>query len=278
MDNPHYADIIMGDARMTIGKRSDSKADQRIPALSRGLRALGALASAGEGGLSFSELGRLLGELPAPTLSRLLKALLAEGHVVKTPAGLYARGPEIEALGRALGAGGTIEELSLEAMNAFSCETGESIAFARFYGERLVLVEKVEVADSFKLAPRGQVFRPAAWEGPAVVVAAHLAGADFNKFTRSPESRIESMAEFRRLGSTYRKNGAHIEPLPGRPSRGGPRRACVAVLDSEGRPVGELHTVCPASRFGDDDGKIVARLSAAAGQMSARLAAGNSGD
>lgn len=260
---------------MTARKRTSSKADQRIPALSRGLRALAALASAGEAGLSFSELGRLLGGLPAPTLSRLLKALLAEGHVVKTPAGLYARGPQLEALGQALGAGGSIEELSLEAMNAFSCETGESIAFARFYGERLVLVEKVEVADSFKLAPRGQVFRPAVWEGPAVVVAAHLAGADFNKFARSPESRVESMAEFRRLGTAYRRSGVHIEPLPGRPARGGPRRACVAVSDAEGRPVGELHSVCPAARFEADEEKVVARLTAAAEQMSARLAAGS---
>lgn len=262
---------------MAPRKEPRKKTDARIPALSRGLGALRALASAGEAGLSFSQLGRLLGGLPAPTLSRLLKALIAGGHVVKTPAGLYAKGPELEALGQALGAGGTLEELALEVMNAFSCETGESIAFGRFYGERLVLVEKVEVADSFKLAPRGQVFRPASWEGPAVVVAAHLAGAAFNKFARSPESRIESMADFRRLGAAYRRSGVHVEPLPGRPARAGPRRACVAVLDAEGRPAGELHTVCPGARFAADGQKIVARLIEAAERTSARLAAGNPG-
>jgi len=258
---------------MARRRKPEERARRSIPALARGLAALRELASAGEGGISFSLLGRRLDGLPAPTLSRLLKALLAEGYAVKTPAGFYARGPELELLGRALVAGGSLEELALEVMSAFACETGESIAFARFYGDRLALVEKVEVADSFKLAPRGQVFRPAAWEGPTVVVAAHLSGADWERFARSPESRIESVSEFRRLGAACRRSGCHVEPLPGRPVRGGPRRGCVVVLDPEGRPAGELHTVCPGARLVAEGKRVVARLIEAAERMSAGLAA-----
>ncbi len=252
---------------------SSATTARTIPALSRGLRAVRILASAGESGVSFSDMGRRLGDLPAPTLSRLLKALLAEGYALKTNAGLYARGPQLNELGRALGAAGTLEETALEAMNAFANETGESIGFARFYGDRLVMVEKVEVPDSFKLAVIGYSFRPDPAEGPTIAVAAHLAGPDFNRFVRSPDNRVTSVAEFRKLAAACRRNGVQVEPMPKRPVRGGPRRACVGVLGADGKPVGELHTVCPGAHFARDGKKITGCLLRAAEAIAERLAA-----
>jgi DNA-binding IclR family transcriptional regulator len=256
---------------MTKGTAAENSTGRSIPALSRGLRTLRILASAGEDGVSFSALGRELDDLPAPTLSRLLKALRLEEYVVKTPSGLYARGPALESLGRALGSGGTLEEIALEAMNRFAHETGESVGFARFYGDRLVMTEKVEVADSFKLAQYGYAFRPATNEGPTIVVAAHLAGEDFNRFARSPDSQVDSISEFRRLAADYRRNGVQIEPMPHRAARGGPRRAAVAVLDAEARPAGELHTVVPGAHFKQNGKKIVASLLRAAEAIASRL-------
>jgi DNA-binding IclR family transcriptional regulator len=257
-------------------QKAPAKGARTIPALSRGLRALGVLAAAGEGGVSFSELGRRLDGLPAPTLSRLLKALAAEGWLVKTEAGLYARGPALEGLGKALGTAGSLEEVALEAMNAFACETGESIGFARFYGDRLVMVEKVEVPDSFKLAAIGYSFRPDPAEGPTLVVGAHLVGADFERFVRAANNRVTSVSEFRKLAAACRRNGIQVEPMPGRPVRGGPRRACVAVLGSDGGPVGEMHTVCPGAHFARDGKKITACLLRAAETIAGRLAAAGS--
>jgi len=247
------------------------KTARTIPALSRGLKALKILASAGDAGVSFTDLGRELNDLPAPTLSRLLKSLLADEFVVKTGAGLYASGPALESLGRTLGSGGSLEELALEAMRAYSHETGESIGFARFYGDRLVMAEKVEVADSFKLAQYGYAFRPCEDEGPTIVVAAHLAGKEFNIFVRSAGSRIGSIATFKRRAAAYRKAGVQIEPMPHRPARGGPRRAALAVLDSGGHPVGELHTVVPGAHFQRNGKKIVACLLRAAERMATRM-------
>ncbi len=257
---------------MARRKPAARKAGRSIPALTRGLKALKILASAGEGGVSFSELGRELNDLPAPTLSRLLKALILDEYVLKTDAGLYSRGPALESLGRTLGSGGSLEELALEAMNAFSHETGESIGFARFYGDRLVMAEKVEVADSFKLAQYGYAFSPWEKEGPTIVVAAHLASADFNRFVRSADSRVDSITEFKRLAAAYRKAGVQIEPMPHRPARGGPRRAALAVLNPEGFPAGELHTVVPGAHFQRDSKKIVACLLRAAERIATRLA------
>jgi hypothetical protein len=45
------------------------------------------------------------------------------------------------------------------------------------------------------------------------------------------------------------------------------------VLDPDGRPVGEFHTVCPGAHFARDGKKIIASLLKAAERMSARLAA-----
>ena len=259
---------------MNQPKPPPERPPRSIPALSRGLRAVRLLAAAGDAGIGFTDLGRQLDALPAPTLSRLLKALVAEGYAAKTEAGLYAHGPALVELGRALGAGGTLEELALEAMNAFARETGESIAFARFYGDRLVLAAKVEVADSFKLAPHGCAFRPAPWEGPAVAVAAHLAGEDFDRFVNAPPGLAGALADFRKQTAACLREGVRVEPMPNRPARGAPRRACAAVLDAAGRPVGELHTVCPAEHFAREGRKLTASLLRAAESMAARLVAG----
>lgn len=257
---------------MAPARKPKATEQRSIPALRRGLKLIRRLAAAGDEGLAFSHLQRRLNDLPAPTLSRLLKSLAAEGYVVKTAAGLYSRGPELDALGQALGGGGTVESLAVGIMNAFSRETGESVAFSRFYGDRLVIVAKVEVRDSFKLGNEGLIFQPAPWEGPTVVAAAHLSDRDWKRFVRSPRSRIESMAEFRKLCAACRKTGSLVEPLPGRPVRGGPRRACVAVLGADGRSIGTLHSVCPGAHFAANGRKIVTCLQAAAEQLSATLA------
>ena len=249
----------------------DSDDPKPIPALSRGLRALNVLARAGESGVTFSELGHKLEDLPAPTLSRLLKALGAEGYIVKNSSGLYVSGPQLQELSRALGAGGSIEEIALDAMNTYARETGESIGFARFYGDRLVMVEKVEVPDSFKLATLGYVFAVAVNEGPSIVVAAHLSGTDLRNYINSPESRIESRVQFRKAAASARKTGYRLEPMPHRPARGGPRRLCVAVLDDGGNPVGELHSVFPNARMASDSHRLVSCICKAAEKISARL-------
>jgi len=244
-----------------------------IPALGRGLRLLRALAGAGADGLAFGELQRKLDDLAAPTLSRLVKALAAEDYIQKTPDGRYAAGEAFASLGRVLAGASSLDELALDAMTEYTRATGESIAFARFFGERLVLVEKVEVADGFKLARRGQVFRPAANEGPAVVVAAHLSGDAFARFARSFESRVLDFAAFRREIVAYRRAGVRVEPMPHRLAKGGPRRACVAVIAPDGAPSGELHTVVPGARFARDRERILMRLLAARDRIERRLRA-----
>jgi len=242
-----------------------------VPALSRGLKVLRLLASAGPDGASFGDLRRGLDGLPAPTLSRLLKALVAAGYALRTPAGRYAPGAELEALGRELGSAGTVEEAARSVLAEYTRRTGESVAFARFYGDRLVLVEKVEVADSFKLAQQGQVFRPALWEGPAVAVAAHLSGADFDRFARSAESRVTSLAKFRKLAAACRRRGWHAEPLPNRPAGSAPTRICTPVLDAEGRPVGELHSVSPLASDPAEQERLAGELIAARRALEERL-------
>jgi DNA-binding IclR family transcriptional regulator len=242
-----------------------------IPALSRGLAALRAIAAAGAGGAGFGELRRALDDLPAPTLSRLLKALVASGHAVKTEAGRYAAGPELSALGRELSGGGSLEDVARAALAEFTRRTGESAAFARFYGDRLVLVEKSEIADGYKLASAGTVFHPAEDEGPAIAVASLLSGAAFDKFVRAHGSRVASMTEFRAAAARCREAGYRAEPMPNRPVKNGPRRVCCAVAGPDGAPVGELHAVCPGERFPERKQLIVESLLAAAKEIAERI-------
>ena len=107
------------------------KPKQSLPALSRGLRVLRALAESKSGDLTFGKLQGVLQDCPAPTLSRLLKALQAEGYVEKTPAGQYVRGAEMEILAQSLAGGFSLVEAALLAMRRYALETAESIGFGQ---------------------------------------------------------------------------------------------------------------------------------------------------
>ncbi|HOX06508.1 MAG TPA: helix-turn-helix domain-containing protein [Planctomycetota bacterium] len=272
---------------MTSIPSREKSGDRSIPALARGLRILRVLAAAGSAGASFGDLGRAMDGLPAPTLSRLLKALVASGHASRTAAGLYAAGPELEALLAERRSGGSLEDAARAAIGEFARRTGESVAFARFYGDRLVLTDKVEVPDSVTLAPPGQVFLPRPWEGPAVAVAAHLAGGDLERFARQTGAPVRTAASapsqepapdprFLELAAACRLLGWHAEPLPNRPAESAPFRICTAVLAPDGRPVGELHTASIPAREPQARERLAGGLLAARRAIEERLASASS--
>jgi DNA-binding IclR family transcriptional regulator len=253
----------------------NSGGNRPIPLLSRGFKAIKILARAGKTGISFNELGRLLGNLPAPTLSRLLKALICDGYAIKFENGLYGPGTELQQLIKALVANKSLEEIVREALTAFANQTGESIAFARFYGDRLVITEKAEVADSFKMAQRGYTFAKLPDEGPVIVVAAFLSKSAQDRFLTSQSGQPEKSADkIQELAVVARQRGWHCASLPNRPQKG-PMRICVPVLDSEESPVGELHCVIPSTRFKDDKDFLMTCLTTQALSISAQLAERN---
>lgn len=246
-----------------------------LPALTRGLRVLRALAEARAGDLTFGNLQELLEDCPAPTLSRLLKTLQAEGYVEKTRDGRYTRGPEIDALARVLSGGCSLIEAAVLSMKQFALETAESIGFGQLFEDRVVLVEKVEVIDSAKMAQLGTVFEPSEWQGPVLVIAALLPKPRRLRLLKSKDSAITSMKTVRELMGAYRERGVHVEGLRRKIPRRGPFRACVAVLGHDGDPVGELHTVCPAERFARDRKRVIARLREAKTRLEERIAEGH---
>jgi IclR family acetate operon transcriptional repressor len=256
-------------------RKTSRSATRSIPALSRGLRVLYVLALAGESGTGFSAISRHLDGLPAPTLSRLLKSLIVEGYVARTDAGLYCCGQKLIDLCAARNTGAaTLEEAARAALRDYADRTGESAAFASFFGDRLVLTEKVEVTDGFKLASRGCTFPPQPQEGPAVVVAAHLPEEALSLFVCSGGTAPADQSRFRGAAASARGSAPHIEPMPGRPVKDGPRRICVPVLGPDGLPAGEIHTVVPWSRFAADREKLCLCLQDAATRISHWLAAG----
>ncbi len=116
--------------------------------LRRGFAALKLCAGRPEG-VSFSEFRELLEPIAPGVMSRLLKALVAEGALRKNAEGLYACGPFLADLaavfrpeldpGRALSA----------RLSALSSDSGLSSAFFELRDEGLFLAAKSEVADGF---------------------------------------------------------------------------------------------------------------------------------
>lgn len=104
-------------------------------------------------------------------------------------------------------------------------------------------------------------------------MAAHLSGADFDRFARSAESRVTSLSEFRKLAAACRRRGWHVEPLPNRPAGSTPTRICTPVLDAEGRPAGELHSVSPLASDPAECARLADGLLVARRALEERLAA-----
>jgi DNA-binding IclR family transcriptional regulator len=127
----------------------------RLPqSLDRALLVIDALA---EGAMGFSALRARLKGLPAPTLSRLLRALAAAGAVVKGSAG-YGLAPRAVRLARRVAGGQSPAEAVEPLLADLAAGTGDSAACYGWREGRVTLLAKREVPESFHyMAVGGEV-------------------------------------------------------------------------------------------------------------------------
>lgn len=182
--------------------------DRLAQALDRSFAVIAALA---EGELPFGVLRQRVGGLPAPTFSRLLKALVASGHLAAsangyrlTPAALRHARTVMGALGPAEAVGEVLAELA--------AATGESAAFYAFRSGRVTLTATQVVPDSATYATPGVGVPEFTRHGfaAACVMRADVAGQK-RAFAACPRRRETSWTAFRdRLGEG-RRLGVIIE-------------------------------------------------------------------
>lgn len=137
-------------------------------------------------GVGFTQLRRELGDLPAPTLARLLRVLVEEGWVRKTAAGLYACGSAFssvaERIVRLLPDSGKI---MTPVVQALAETTGESAAYAEWAGRGFVFRAKQEMPESFHYIPVGRV-NPDLWvNGFGRVCLAHQPAATIDRILKA---------------------------------------------------------------------------------------------
>jgi DNA-binding IclR family transcriptional regulator len=107
------------------------------------------LLAANRKGLSFTVLKTTMDNMPSPTLSRLLKYLMADELVVKTTKGDYAIGTAFLELARKTLNGYTLGEIIHPFVVELAETTGQSAAYAELTENAFVLRSKYEQPGSF---------------------------------------------------------------------------------------------------------------------------------
>lgn len=126
-------------------------------------------------GTTFTVLKKSCGSLPAPTLSRLLKALMAEGLVAKSGSGAnYVLGEKFIALAKLASGALSPADAIRPVIEALTVETGESTAFFRPSGAAIELLVKIEQPESFHFMAVGRKNRNIGANGFGQVCLAYM--------------------------------------------------------------------------------------------------------
>lgn len=125
---------------------------QKLMGLQRGLNLIKILSTKAQG-CSFNEVQSII-DLPSPTLSRLLKALVQSDYVIKNAdTGRYEVGREAVVLARAIIGSIPRENIIMPVLDMVAKRTGESGAYFELEGDNIVIRAKREHAESFHYMP-----------------------------------------------------------------------------------------------------------------------------
>lgn len=182
--------------------------DRLAQALDRSFAVIAALA---EGELPFGVLRQRVGGLPAPTFSRLLKALVASGHLTGSANGYRLTPAALRHARTVMGALGPAEAMG-EVLAELAAATGESAAFYAFRSGRVTLTATHVMPDSATYAVPGIGVPEFTRHGfaAACVLRADVAGQK-RAFAACPRRRETSWTAFRDRLAEGRRLGVVIE-------------------------------------------------------------------
>ncbi|MBN2712252.1 MAG: helix-turn-helix domain-containing protein [Planctomycetes bacterium] len=182
---------------------------QKLMGLQRGLGLI-KLLSAKPNGCSFNEIQSII-DLPSPTLSRLLKALVQAEYAVKNPdTGRYEVGDEAVVLARSILGSIPRENILKPVLEMLAKRTGESGAYFEIDGDDVVIRAKMEHAESFHYMPlfgRNRVFA----HGFLQVIVAFLPEEEQNRFLPKVAEMGLSQKEWRKRMAAAKENYYYID-------------------------------------------------------------------
>jgi DNA-binding IclR family transcriptional regulator len=188
--------------------------DRLTQALDRSLAVIDALT---EGELPFGVLRERAGDLPAPTFSRLIKAMVASGMLFAGQRG-YRLAPRLLRTARGVVGGLNAGEMVAEVLAQLGQETGESAAYYAWRGGRLILLAVHTMPDSATYQPIGGSVPELSRHGFAIACAMRASIPEQKAaFERCPRRKERSWTWYRDELAAGRRLGAIIEMGEHRP-------------------------------------------------------------
>ena len=178
----------------------------------RGVWVLKVLARYPEG-CTFGQLQKQLDDLPAPTLSRLLKVMVDERMVAKDPAaGIYKTGPLAFNLSRRFLGRATVPEVMQPIVDQLAEVTGESAAYAEYENSSIIFLATKHMPQSFHYMEIGSPNTKVAYHGFGQICLAHLPEGKTDLAVRkSPVPLPLPEKQYRARLNKIKKDGYFIE-------------------------------------------------------------------
>lgn len=205
--------------------------------LRRGIEVLRIL-SRHPGGCTFTELQEATGDLPAPTLSRLMKALVDEELATKdADHGRYLLGKTMVVLAQSVLGSTPREEILHPVLVSLAERTRESSAYFEREADHLVLLDKVERAEShhyMSVMGRNTQFAHGFYQ----VILAFLPDDTRERLVSGVSEWHCGKREWKRRLKEARKNGVYFEDEDLKP--GMCRFAAPVLCGNDGEVVGSI--------------------------------------
>lgn len=182
--------------------------DRLAQALDRTFAVVDALT---DGELTFGVLRERSGNLPAPTFSRLLKALVA-GGVLRAGANGYRLGDRYLRSARSVVGALSAGDILKDTLRTLAERTGESAAYYACRADRMVLVCTHIMPDSATYMPVGGIVPEWSRHGFAMAAGLYATPAELKSmWQRCPRRKERSLSWFRQQLTEARRDGAVCE-------------------------------------------------------------------
>jgi len=169
---------------------------------------------------SFTDIQRAAGNLPPPTLSRLLKVLTEEGLVERdSEHGRYRKGPALLDLAHIVLGSMPKARLVQPMLDALADETGQSAAYFELGRDAIVMVAKAERPNSCHYIDVGERNTDLSRHGFARAILAHIEGTRATPLIENaPIPATMTLPELLSLLADIRAQGYCIERSESKPN------------------------------------------------------------
>lgn len=182
----------------------------KIPALARGLEILDYMVKSGSA-KRYGDISKHFGDISDASLNRLLKSLMSSGFIEKDVNRKYCITDRVRGWKQYLGGDISFRKIIAPHVESLASKVNESTSFAIYTEERIEILCRTNMIDSFAIVPDGSIIDFELDHAAVLAILPNLNEKEFNKAINSSISSITSRDEFYKTVSGARTGEVYID-------------------------------------------------------------------